>query len=59
MKEQNAGEEEKKRKDDIIFNHSPEGLKKALEVELKKSKEDKVFLEQKIEKIEISISKLS
>lgn len=59
MTEQSPEDQEKKRKEDIIFNHSPEGLKKALEVELEKAKDDQEFLKNKIEKIEISIAKLS
>lgn len=59
MQEQSPEDQEKKRKEDIIFNHSPEGLKKALEVELEKAKDDQEFLEKKVKKIEESISKLS
>lgn len=59
MQEKNQPKSEEDQKKDIIFNHSPEGIKKALEAELDKAEKDKDFLEKKMECIKSSIYKLS
>jgi len=52
-------QEEMKRREEMLHNLSPQGIIEALQKELKHSEENKKFFEDKIARINESLSKLS